>query len=621
MITVGLLYSRNDAFSLLRSEMLIGSMLMANVKFVRFLPSDINAKTLTVKGESYHHSQWVPTTVSLLDSILDFSKPMSKRTKKESLLLSKTPHNSRIDLDEFEILNILKNDVSFQNNIAEQKHLTDFTDIIDAEKKYKTIAIKNILNKDHGSVLILSKNEDGMWLIYEAYESYQITTKELKKKLENKYNNHYFIQKFIKAVAYNNRAIAFKIVTQQRFDGAWTIPIIRGAIATDGPFASISYGAEAIGAPFLEQDNSYIKSSNKSPMHLHLKLQRFTIAIAQYIKEYINGSPGALEFKVVYDVDLIPTLISVSTRAEAPNMPGRTMEFYRNLTEFSIGLSKNAKMSKIKTVKPILSKFTINNLPLLGTSIKTIVKPENFEYVLNPLPKWIDVSIGYGGRSILKNLCNIKEKDSRPSYFSLRIGNAQNDIVKDEKSLKNILAAEEYIGTGLISWKETELMRSLRMPLLKKQLGQAREVLNTKSPDIIFLEDIDLGAYGLNDEQLFEELKKTVSWFEQICKDGETKYWGVTFYNFRSKSSLNILNILQELSSQSDYYKYIVLSLSKVDDETIRMLNKIDMKSIVLSKNLSDAEIDILNNNDIHVLKDWNEQYLSKVAKKEEKEI
>ncbi len=43
-------------------------------------------------------------------------------------------------------------------------------------------------------------------------------------------------------------------------------------------------------------------------------------------------------------------------------------------------------------------------------------------------------------------------------------------------------------------------MRSIRTPLLVKQFEQASFYLNNTEVDMIWLEDTDLGLYGLNDK-------------------------------------------------------------------------------------------------------------------------
>ena len=617
MVTIGLLYSCDDHFSLLRSEMLVGPMLMANVKYIRFLESDIDSKTLRVSGEYYHHSKWVASPFVSLDVILDFSISKQARSDVELALLSKTPHSLRIDLDSFELLNIITLSEYFQKNIPKQKKLYNFEDILDAEKKYKTFVIKNISSIKQKPTLIISK-EENIWLVCEPYESYKISTDKLKELLKNRYNGRFFIQEFIESKAYDNRALMFKIIVQQRFDGAWVNPIVRGVIS-DGPLASISSGGEAIGTPLLEKDGSYIRSKKRSPNYLNLKIQRFSVAIAQYLREQIKGSPSALELNVVFNSDLIPQVLSINGRANAPSMPGRTIEFYRHLTDFAIGLSKKNPLAKKRLYAPTCINNDIKNLPLLGTTIKTIVIPENIKNILNPIPLWLDLSIGYGGRTILSDLDALHNHSTLKPYFSLRIGNAQNDILRDKKPPLSIIAIEEYIGTGIINYKEAEYMRSLRVPLLQKQFEQAKEALGGTCPNIVFLDDIDLGAYGLSGEQLKEELSKTVDWFEQLCASGGSSFWGITLYNCRSRVSNEIINILNKLCSKSIYYKYIATSLTKIDEDIIDILKNSGLKNIILSKNLTDKDIATLHFRDIHVLKDWNEINVSKLTVDEEK--
>lgn len=610
MITIGLLYSNNDDYSLLRSEMLVGPMLMANVNYVRFKASDIDAKTLRVKGQRYVQSKWVSTKPTKLNSILDLSLPKQKRTKSEKALLANTPHTLRIDLESFELLDFLSQSNEFKYNLPKHNELNNFEDIKEAIAKYQTIVIKKKNDKQTEPILILSQKEDNCWIIDAPYETKEITTSALRKLLIPRYNGNFFIQEFIEAKAYNNRALAFKIVVQERFDGAWISPIIRGVISTDGPIASISVGGEAIGTPLLLKDNSFIKSETRSGIYLHVKLQKLSITIANYIKESFKGSPCALELKLGYDNKLRPYILSINSRASAPSMPGRTIEFYRHLTDHLIALSKSASNKQLKyTLQK--NHHKLEKLPLEGSTIKNFIHPDNRQYIFDKPIKWIDLAIGFGGRTTLKEISNLKKKP----FLSLRIGNAQNDIIKNVKPPKSLIAIEEFIGRGLIKWKEAEYMRSIRLPLLKDQLEKAQTSLQGLIPDIIFLEDADLGSYSLNSQSLKDELEKTFEWFEKLSQDGLTKAWGITLYNCRSKVSKEILTTIQELSGTKSHCKYLATPLNKLDPITLKVLKESDLISIVIPKNISNEELSQLNKDGIHTLLDWNTENLERIQK------
>ena len=617
MLNVGLLYTKDDKFGLDRSELLLGCMRLEKINFVRFISDDIHTKGTEVDVQEFIGSSWIKTKPMKLDVILDCTIPNTPRVEKEKKLLSSTVHTYRIDYDKYQLLDILSSKNDFEDVLLEIRELNSYEDLVIAQKLWDKVAIKVRTNSKQGSIMIVSF-KDNLWFIDNLYESYSLTTKEMKKLVEEKLKDEFFLQQYEHSVSTTNRAIAFNIVVQQRYDGSWLTPAVRGIISTKGSIASLKAGSEFIGTPLLMEDVPYFNFTVKSKAgrYTNLKLQKIAISIAQRLEEIIGESIVALGVRFVIDKNLNPKIITIEPRTNSQSGPGRHLEFYKHITELVSRLSeKQDNSSNISQAK-----FENNNMnlemPSQGITFRSVVSSIDIENISKNEFKWFDLSIGHGGRQLIMDVSKLKlaNKNNQP-FFSFKIGNALNDRVNGHRL--SIIALEDYLGQGLLSIKESEYMRSLRIPLLEKQISQASPFFKGVSPDIIWLEDIDLCLFGLDEENRKIELEKTFIWLENLCIQNKAKSWGVVFFNPKTKISKDLIVLLKEYSSNSNYFKYVATRMETLDIKVINTLIETTLKVVILSNNISYTNLEENNITNVGLLNQYKRPKVNNLGGKD----
>ncbi len=610
MITVGMLYSKEDNFSKVRSDLLVGPMLLESINFVRFLSENIQSD-LKIFAQECIQGDWIDIKEPFCpDVLLDFTLPNSSRSKEEKLLLNKLPHNKRIDQNSYELLQLLIQDDDFKEVIVPIKGISSFSEIKEILKISKKIIIKSKNNTIQPKIIVIFK-KGHKWKISLPYEERLLTLKELEVFLNDLDLDGYFIQDYVEALSKEKRSIAFNLVVQQRFDGSWLSPIVRGIHSTRGPIASLCSGGEFIGTPLLMDDVTYFQfpSRYKRGLHINLKLQRLSVCIARRLEELIEGAPCSIGLKFLLDEKLMPKLVNIEPRTIGYSAPGRHLEFYRNIVQFSQGLMKEQEISSKR--KKLESKHKEDKtIPPYGITSRKILKPIECDTILENNTQWIDVSIGHGSRQFIHDIC--QAKDQRNVFLSFRVGFALNDRVQGYR--QSILALEDYLGTGIIRWSETEYMRSIRPPLLQKQYEQIEPYLvGGDNLDLMWIEDIELGLRGLNQSEQDKALNNMIEWFEKMCHLGQAKQWGVIFFNVRNKPAFELLKKLQLLSKNCKYFTTIATRMKTADLLTLKMLHEMNFNVVVLSEDILEEEIEEFSSN-MSLLRVYNQLNFNKVG-------
>lgn len=597
MKKIGLLYTKNDSFGGERSELLVGPMKLEGVRFIRFINLDIN-DNLLVSGEEYINSNWEKTKPLKLDSILNFTKQYSKVTLLEKELLEKTPSSSKLNLNSYEFFKILEESNIFNNELLKSQILNNFNDINLFLEKNNKIVLKPLFKIDENIYIIQKENKK--WLINQNYSSYYLSDIQFKEFIKNCVKN-YFIQEFIESKTKDNTYISFDLITQQRYDKSWIAPIVR-AVSSKEIFASLKSGGEFIGAPILNKDIQYFDFTELkvNPNLLNLRMQSLIVCIAEYIQKKLESNFSTLKVSLLLDEQLNPKISSISLNTYAQSSPGRHMEFYKNLTEFAIGLSENKQVIK-SNKKTLLNKQI--NIPKEGITVRNSISENEYKDFTNSL-LWIDFSLGHGGRKLIDFLTNhYYQKNDRP-FLSLRVGHALNDIKNVKRKKENIIAIEEYLGKGILNWNESKHMRSVRLPLIEKQYKQSKDYFINGGLDLLWLEDADIGFQALNGN-LELTLKEIIDFFEKLKKQKEIHYWGITLFNPKSTYSLKILNTLKKIDIDMPSFKFIGIRMKKLDLITLNLLLNMNINVVIFSDEITINDIDISLHNKVTVLKTY----------------
>ncbi len=558
MPTVFVLFSRNDPFSVQRSEMMVGAMVLSGVRYGRFTARDIDSATLKIGAQIWESSRWIHADDLLPDAILDFSLPGTPRARQEAALLSTIPHSVRIDLDRYDLLNLLARGGEFEDHIAPIRPLTDMVDVQKSLSEWGPVILKSSTEKEQPSLIVVPEGKK--WRIHEPFSNRLVNESALHALIRERLDSRFFLQRFLPSRNPQGRQTILHLTLQQRGDGCWMTPDIRGVLATDGLFASLDVGGEFEGMPFKVDDFCPPFSNPDTDLpKLNSTVQRLGTAAARKVQELLPGPCATLGLSVAFDLQSKPWIVSVTPRPVAPRRPGKNMEFFRHLAQFALGLDK--PRTSIFLPAPRRSPGRIS-VPAKGMTIRGQILPEQIEPFLAHQPPWVDLGVGNGGRALLAALgkraesLNPDSSDTRP-FISLRLGIATSDIIRDPQSKRpKIKATEDYIGGGILRHCETALMRSIRVPLLQAQLDHGLRELNGHPPDLLWLEDPDLGVRPLKPEERSRELHQTAAWFDKLCAVGQAGSWGVILFNPVHPATLDLLHKLYEFSSSESYLSH-----------------------------------------------------------------
>jgi len=555
--SVGLLYSRGDLFGERRTELMVGPMLLAGLQPVKFVADQIDANASTVSGHWFKDGSWQALANITIASILDLSIPNQPRTTAETLLLQKIPHSHRIDLNRWQLFDLLQHDDEVKDLVLPCQPLNSRQDVEDAARQWSAFLLKSRFEDCPDQPCLIEKCPDG-WKITHFYQQTCLDNPTFQSWLSDKYNGTWMLQKYLPTATAQSRPYALQITVQQRHDGAWMAPTIQCMLATESPFACLQAGAEHIGPPFAPiWENVVVSTAHPNYPGLPARLQCLGLVLARRIEELCSGQPMALGFRVLLDKELNPYLANLEVRAAAPTRAARNMDFFRHMAEFAFGLTTISAKNVPEPTRLFNAGHPIGQCPNLGISIRSTIKPEEVAEIIGQPRGWIDLAVGTGGRS---TLCatdkSAREVNQRP-FISLRIGLAGNDIALPDLGLKRLSAQEEYVGKGLLRWSEVRLMRSARVPLLQAQLHQALQLMPTQGPDMIWVEDIDLGMRAIPVAERLPELKKTMAWLDSVCLQGWAGCWGICLFNDKSAESQTLLEQIRAQSCEQRFFKKI----------------------------------------------------------------
>ncbi len=598
MPTVFVLFTSDDPFSVQRSEMLVGTMVLAGVRYGRFTARDIDSATLKVRARIWESSHWVHSDDLLPDAILDFSLAGTPRTPQEAALLSTIPHSSRIDLDRYDLLNLLARDRDFEDHIAPILLLTDTVDVQKKLSEWGPVILKSSTEKEQPSLIVVP--EGGKWRIHEPFANRIVNETELHALIRERLNSRFFLQRFLPSRNPQGRQTILHLTLQQRGDGCWMTPDIRGVLATDGLFASLNAGGEFEGMPFKVDDFCPPLSNPKTDLlKLNNTVQRLGAAAARRLQELLPGPCATLGFSVAFDHQSQPWVVSVTPRPVAPRRPGKNMEFFRHLTQFALGLAKPRTAAPWPTPRRYPVRLS---LPTTGMTIMGQILPEQIEPFLASKPQWVDLGVGNGGRALLAALGKQAEISNPGSmapfpFISVRLGIATSDIIRDPQSERSkIKATEDYIGGGILRHYESVLMRSIRVPLLQAQLEHGLRELNGHPLDLLWLEDPDLGVRPLKPEERSRELHQTAAWFDNLCAIGQAGSWGVILFNPAHPASLDLLQKLHEFSGSERCLSHVGVRGASVPALLNVKLEEYGLHPVLIVRHLDSDELSMTQN-------------------------
>lgn len=563
--SVGMLYTLGDPFSERRIELLIGPMLLDGLVPMRFLVQDIAAETLTVNGQWFREGIWQPCFGVRPDCILDLSQPGTPRTKDETTLLTGIPHSNRIDLDRWELLALMQNDDEFRAMILPTHELNSFQDFQAAATQWDCLVVKK-RSEDAGDEPILLERQTHGWRLTAFFQTYQMDETTLQKWVADKCDGRWMLQKYLPTQSTDGRAYALQVTAQQRHDGAWMIPNLQCMIATESPFACLAAGAEHIGTPFTPLwENRVIPTSCKAYEGLGSRLQSLGVALSRRLQELTADRPLALGFKVLLDRDLNPFVANFTVRVAAPMRAARNLEFFKHMVECLRGMLATQPYPAPQSHWQASHVSPATPQPLQGISVRSLIKSEDIPTLLHAAPAWIDVSVSMGGRKLLHDIQGLGIQ-TRP-YVSLRIGFAGSDAYQTELALPNVLGLVDYLGKGRLRLSEARFMRSIRTPLLQAQLDQAFALMPSMRPNLIWLEDIDLGLRGISETNRTKELENTVHWLDKLCADGAAGAWGLSLYNSNAADALALLAQITALAAANGFFSVIGLRAAQLNPE------------------------------------------------------
>jgi aryl-alcohol dehydrogenase-like predicted oxidoreductase len=110
-------------------------------------------------------------------------------------------------------------------------------------------------------------------------------------------------------------------------------------------------------------------------------------------------------------------------------------------------------------------------------------------------------------------------------------------------------------------------MPSIRPPLLQAQLDQAFALMPTMRPDLILLEDMDLGLRGISEINRNTQLENTVKWLDKLCADGAAGAWGISLYNSNAHDAQALVAQITEFAADNHFFSAIGLRAAQLKPE------------------------------------------------------
>lgn len=244
----------------------------------------------------------------------------------------------------------------------------------------------------------------------------------------------------------------------------------------------------------------------------------------------------------------------------------------------------------------------------MGLSIRTPIREHDVLNILKSHPEWIDLSLGNGGRTLLRNIDSAfaKKQFSERPYLSLRLGMASNDAALHQSNIPRLNALEDYVGRGLLRWAETRYMRSARIPLLQFQLDHALSLTeNRTGVDMLWIDDFDLGMRALPARRCAEELKNLVAWLDNLCADGLVRGWGVSLFNGQNGDARNWIEQLAHLRGDNSYCSSACIKVAHFNTQLFDLLSRVEIGIVLLAANEQEYDWAGRSMPDVPILMQW----------------
>lgn len=527
---VGLFYHPEDRFALTRMDLLVGSMRLAGIEVFRFtLGGVINAEGV-IRGDRFIGNDWQPCVADWPLILLDLTPPNLSRHPDEIHFLQRLRHSRRVDGNRFDLLQAVRSDCQLTPHVVSTRQLHSYDDLVAAVEEWGCVMLKYLAEDDRLPERVESLPSG--WRVCGAGGDFDYPQDEFEKYITQRCKEGAIIQRYVPCQAPDGKHYALLITVQQRQDLAWMIPTLHCITGLGSIIASLRAGGEYIGPPFTNPKVFSIFDIENKPLAAKIsqRLQIFAILAARRLESWLGGPPGALAFKVLLDAAYEPVIIDVIARPAAPCRAARNLDFYKYMADFALGLGQPA--SVLEDVGPAY-RLESRTRPLRGVSVKGYLSEAHALALARTPPEWLDVGLGQGGRKLLYELgrCHIQEDISLDPYLSFRMGLAISDAPLLSEDMPRLVAVEDYVGHGLLTWSEARHMRSVRLPFLKAQFAQARKVLAGRSLDMLWIEDFDIGVRALDRDERLSVMSELTIWLDSLCVQGWVDRWGLMLFS------------------------------------------------------------------------------------------
>ncbi len=528
--SVGFLYHSDDRFALTRMDMLVGPMRLAGLEVFRFTPGGLINDMRVIHGDRFVGNDWQSCVAESPLTLIDLTSPNCPRHSDETTFLARVRHSLRVDGDRYELLQAISSDRQLAPYVVPTRRLDAFDDLVAAVKEWGAVMVKDLGDDDMLPVRVESVLSG--WRVCDANGDFDYSHDEFIKYIAQRCNDGAYLQRYVPCHAADGKHYAFLITVQQRRDLAWLIPTLHCITGLGSIIASLRAGGEYIGPPFTNTKVFSILDGENKPLAAKLsqRLQVFSILVARRLECWLGGPPGALAFKVLLDAAHEPVLIDVIARPAAPCRAARNLEFHKYMAEFAHGLGHCAPV--LDEVGPARRSVS-RTRPMNGVSVRGYLPEAHALELASTPPDWLDLGLGNGGRKLLLELARrpMMANVSLEPYLSFRMGLAISDAPLLSDGLPRLVAVEDYAGRGLLTWSEARHMRSVRLPFLKAQFAQARQVLAGRSLDMLWIEDFDIGVRALDKNERASAMAELAAWLDSLCLQGWADRWGLMLFN------------------------------------------------------------------------------------------
>ena len=609
MLNIGLLYSAGDTFTLQRSDIFVGPMLLAGANLIRFTSEGIDSNSGRVEGQCYAGTHWVEAPQSKLSAILDLSISASIRSDAELALLSSTPHSRRLDADRMEVQEALSQVAGLGEFILEAKPLDTFDALWSALNSWGTVVVKRRHAHCQSSPLVITP-EQGQFRINMPWSEQRVDRASLLEIVEPLLGASHYLQPFMQSTTSDGKPMTLQVVLNQRHGGTWRTPAVRGIVASDSVLASLNAGGIFAGSPLVGKAPLVDKRSFSRGWSsgVNNRVQCFAVAVAHALAVFLKGPPALLGMRLGLDPHNRPHLISLDNRPISNRSPGRDLELYRHVSEFMVQLASEHTAGAITSVHNPTSPRS-ETMPDSGVGVCSFSPQAALNNLVSLPAAWFDVSLAHGGRNFLNTLGDHFKSlsDHKRPFLSLRLGHALNDAADGrDMRIYGSSAIEDYVGQGFLSYDESEFMRSLRPPLLTFQLDRSLHELRGVCPDMLWLEDADLSISTLSDDSRDAEATKTAAWFEGQCQRLKISSWGVMVNNPHSERALAVVETLLKAAGTSGHLRYIGTKANKVDAKVIDRLTESGLQPVLIAKELDATAAANALNRGCKILARWS---------------